>query len=110
MSVPLHALPEDLVFDPTQSVLRWPGVARGSRSRHDSCRPPVAWSGNATDPVETILSGIAPAVLPLFIVPLHVDTVGWRGRCRAPSRVRTCDARAMLGQIARVAAGGGRRA
>lgn len=110
MSVPLHALPEDLIFDPTPSVIRWPGVARGCRSRHDSCRPPVAWSRNASDPVETSLSGRAPAVLPRFIFPCRVDTVGWGGRCRAPSRVRTCDARAMLGQIARVAAGGGRRA
>jgi sterol desaturase/sphingolipid hydroxylase (fatty acid hydroxylase superfamily) len=35
----------------------------------------VPWSGIAIDPFETILSGIMPYTIPLFIAPFHLYTV-----------------------------------
>jgi Delta7-sterol 5-desaturase len=75
LSMPIYVMLWDLVFYLTHRVLHWPKVYRGSHFRHHSCRPPVAWSGIAIDPLETLLSGIAPYVIPLFILPFHIWTV-----------------------------------
>ena len=46
-----------------------------SHANHHRFKPPVAWSGIAIDPVETIFSGLAPYLVPLFILPFHLPTV-----------------------------------
>lgn len=75
LSLPLYVLCWDLVFYLTHLVLHMPYVYRKSHFRHHSCRPPVPWSGIAIDPFETILSGILPYTVPLFVFPFHVYTV-----------------------------------
>jgi sterol desaturase/sphingolipid hydroxylase (fatty acid hydroxylase superfamily) len=75
LSLPLYVLLWDATFYLTHLVLHHPFVFRVSHFRHHKCRPPVPWSGIAIDPVETILSGIMPYVVPLFILPFHVYTV-----------------------------------
>jgi sterol desaturase/sphingolipid hydroxylase (fatty acid hydroxylase superfamily) len=75
LSLPLYVLCWDLVFYLTHLVLHFPYVYRKSHFRHHACRPPVPWSGIAVDPVETILSGMMPYLIPLFIFPFHVYTV-----------------------------------
>jgi sterol desaturase/sphingolipid hydroxylase (fatty acid hydroxylase superfamily) len=75
LSLPVYVLLWDLVFYFTHLVLHWPFVYRRSHFRHHACRPPVPWSGIAVDPVETILSGLLPYIVPLFIMPFHVYTV-----------------------------------
>lgn len=74
-SLPLYVLLWDAVFYLTHLVLHVPIVYRKSHFRHHMCRPPVAWSGIAIDPFETILSGILPYTVPLFILPFHIYTV-----------------------------------
>ena len=75
LSMPIYVLLWDLTFYLTHLVLHWPKVYRKSHFRHHSCRPPVAWSGIAIDPFETLLSGILPYLVPLFFLPFHVYTV-----------------------------------
>lgn len=75
VSLPLYILCWDAVFYLTHLVLHIPFVYRKSHFRHHSCRPPVPWSGIAIDPFETILSGILPYTVPLFIFPFHLNTV-----------------------------------
>ncbi len=75
LSVPVYVLLWDLVFYVTHRALHWTTIYRNSHFRHHSCRPPVAWSGIAVDPFETILSGILPYVVPLFMMPFHIWTV-----------------------------------
>jgi lathosterol oxidase len=75
VSIPLYVLLWDLTFYLTHLVLHWPSVYRSSHYKHHACRPPVAWSGIAIDPLETLLSGIAPYLVPLFVLPFHVYTV-----------------------------------
>jgi sterol desaturase/sphingolipid hydroxylase (fatty acid hydroxylase superfamily) len=75
ISLPLYILCWDAVFYVTHLVLHIPYVYRKSHFRHHSCRPPVPWSGIAIDPFETILSGILPYTVPLFIFPFHLTTV-----------------------------------
>jgi sterol desaturase/sphingolipid hydroxylase (fatty acid hydroxylase superfamily) len=75
LSLPLYILCWDLVFYLTHRVLHWPLVYRKSHFRHHACRPPVPWSGIAIDPFETILSGIMPYTIPLFVFPFHLYTV-----------------------------------
>jgi Delta7-sterol 5-desaturase len=75
ISLPLYVLCWDAVFYLTHLVLHVPIVYRKSHFRHHSCRPPVPWSGIAIDPFETILSGIMPYVVPLFMFPFHMITV-----------------------------------
>lgn len=75
VSVPLYVVLWDAVFYVTHLVLHWPWVYRHSHFRHHACRPPVPWSGIAIDPLETILSGILPYTVPLFVLPFHVYTV-----------------------------------
>ena len=67
LSLPLYVLLWDLVFYVTHLVLHMPLVYRKSHFRHHACRPPVPWSGIAVDPIETILSGMMPYIIPLFI-------------------------------------------
>lgn len=74
-SLPLYVLLWDFVFYLTHLVLHMPLVYRKSHFRHHACRPPVPFSGIAVDPVETILSGMMPYIIPLFILPFHVYTV-----------------------------------
>jgi lathosterol oxidase len=75
ISMPLYVLLWDLVFYITHLVLHVPLVYRKSHFRHHAFRPPVAWSGIAIDPFETILSGILPYTVPLLIAPFHIYTV-----------------------------------
>jgi lathosterol oxidase len=75
VSLPLYVILWDAVFYLTHLVLHHPFVFRISHFRHHKCRPPVPWSGIAIDPLETILSGIMPYVVPLFLLPFHVYTV-----------------------------------
>jgi sterol desaturase/sphingolipid hydroxylase (fatty acid hydroxylase superfamily) len=75
LSIPLYILCWDLVFYLTHLVLHVPIVYRKSHFRHHACRPPVAWSGIAIDPFETVLSGILPYTVPLLFLPFHVYTV-----------------------------------
>lgn len=75
LSIPLYLLCWDLVFYLGHLVLHMPLVYRKSHFRHHACRPPVPWSGIAIDPFETLLSGILPYVVPLFVFPFHVYTV-----------------------------------
>ncbi len=75
VSLPLYVLLWDLVFYGTHLVLHMPWVYRHSHFRHHAFRPPVAWSGIAIDPFETILSGILPYTVPLLIAPFHIYTV-----------------------------------
>ncbi len=75
LSIPIYVMLWDLVFYGGHLILHWPLVYRKSHFRHHMCRPPVPWSGIAIDPVETLLSGILPYVVPLFILPFHIYTV-----------------------------------
>ena len=75
VSLPLYVMCWDAVFYLTHLVLHMPYVYRHSHYRHHSCRPPVPWSGIAIDPFETILSGIMPYTVPLFLFPFHIYTV-----------------------------------
>lgn len=75
ISMPLYVLLWDLVFYVTHLILHVPLVYRKSHFRHHAFRPPVAWSGIAIDPFETILSGILPYTLPLLVLPVHIYTV-----------------------------------
>lgn len=75
LSLPIYIMLWDLVFYLGHIVLHMPWVYKKSHFRHHACRPPVPWSGIAIDPLETLLSGILPYVVPLFILPFHVYTV-----------------------------------
>jgi sterol desaturase/sphingolipid hydroxylase (fatty acid hydroxylase superfamily) len=75
ISMPVYVILWDLVFYLTHLVLHLPLVYRKSHFRHHACRPPVAWSGIAIDPLETVLSGILPYTVPLMILPFHIYTV-----------------------------------
>ena len=75
LSIPLYLLLWDMVFYITHLILHWEPVYQLSHRRHHAFRPPVAWSGIAIDPIETIFSGILPYIVPLFFVPFHLHTV-----------------------------------
>lgn len=75
ISIPIYVMLWDAVFYVTHLILHWSYVYRNSHFRHHACRPPVAWSGIAIDPIETIFSGILPYTVPLFILPFHIYTV-----------------------------------
>lgn len=75
VSIPIYVFLWDAVFYLTHLVLHWSWVYRHSHFRHHACRPPVPWSGIAIDPLETILSGIMPYTIPLFVMPFHIYTV-----------------------------------
>jgi sterol desaturase/sphingolipid hydroxylase (fatty acid hydroxylase superfamily) len=60
LSIPLYFLLWDGVFYLTHLILHWQPVYAASHFRHHAFRPPVAWSGIAIDPIETVFSGILP--------------------------------------------------
>lgn len=75
LSIPAYLLLWDLVFYILHLVLHTELLYKYSHANHHAFRPPVAWSGIAIDPIETIFSGILPYVVPLFILPFHMYTV-----------------------------------
>lgn len=75
ISIPLYLVLWDLTFYITHLFLHWEPIYRLSHCNHHAFRPPVAWSGIAIDPFETIFSGILPYIVPLFVVPFHLHTV-----------------------------------
>ncbi|KAK9806381.1 hypothetical protein WJX72_012255 [[Myrmecia] bisecta] len=75
LSVPLYLWLWDLVFYCTHLVLHTKPVYDYSHHKHHAFRPPTAYSAIAIDPLETILSGLMPFVIPLFIAPFHLPTV-----------------------------------
>lgn len=81
-SIPVYLLMFDFGFYFLHLVLHMEPIYSWSHANHHAFRPPTAWSGIAIDPLETIFSGLAPYLWPLFFVPFHLPTVcvALRGR------------------------------
>lgn len=75
VSIPLYLFLWDAVFFTFHFMLHFEPLYSMSHAYHHAFRPPVAWSGIAIDPVETVFNGLAPYLVPLFIMPFHTYTV-----------------------------------
>lgn len=75
LSIPVYLLLWDLVFYVLHLILHIEPIYSLSHANHHAFRPPVAWSGIAIDPLENIFSGLAPYLVPLFVLPFHIYTV-----------------------------------
>jgi lathosterol oxidase len=74
-SIILYLLLWDLVFYLTHRLLHTDFIYKFSHYKHHQFRPPTAWAGISIDFLETILSGIMPYIVPVFIIPFHLYTL-----------------------------------
>jgi sterol desaturase/sphingolipid hydroxylase (fatty acid hydroxylase superfamily) len=75
LSIPLYLLLWDFVFYVLHLALHIEPIYSYSHANHHAFRPPTAWSGIAIDPIESVFSGLAPYLCPLFVAPFHLPTV-----------------------------------
>jgi sterol desaturase/sphingolipid hydroxylase (fatty acid hydroxylase superfamily) len=75
LQIPVYLFLWDLTFFTFHFLLHFEPFYSMSHAHHHAFRPPCAWSGIAIDPFETLFNGLAPYLVPLFILPFHVYTV-----------------------------------
>ena len=74
-SIPIYLLIWDFVFYVLHLALHMEPIYSVSHANHHAFRPPTAWAGIAIDPIESVFSGLAPYLVPLFLLPFHLPTV-----------------------------------
>ena len=74
-SIPIYLLIWDFVFYVLHLALHFEPIYSVSHANHHAFRPPTAWAGIAIDPIESVFSGLAPYLCPLFLLPFHLPTI-----------------------------------
>lgn len=76
LQIPVYIFLWDTVFYfGHRFILHTDLIFNWSHKHHHALLPPSPWSGISVDPFELLLSGMAPYLLPLLVLPFNLRTV-----------------------------------